>query len=134
MVPYMPNFIDEFHRRHDMRYGYEDSARPTQVVNVRIRVVGPSGTAYRTTRAGEQGEAAGAAQVDTIAMYSDGRWLEAPVYDRQQLHAGNRLAGPALITEYSATTVVPADFAARVDQQHNLIIRPGATPSPTGRE
>ena len=54
MVPYMPNFIDEFHRRHDMRYGYEDSARPTQVVNVRIRVVGPSGTSYRTTREGNR--------------------------------------------------------------------------------
>ena len=133
MVPYLPNFIDEFHRRHDMRYGYEDSARPTQVVNVRIRVVGPSGTSYRATREQEQGEEAGAAQVDTIAMYSDGQWIEAPVYDRQRLHAGNRLPGPALITEYSATTVVPADFVARVDQQHNLILRPGSSPSPSER-
>ena len=66
-------------------------------------------------------------------MYIDGQWHQAPVYDRQRLHAGNRLAGPALITEYSATTVVPADFVARVDQQHNLILRPGAAPSPTGR-
>jgi N-methylhydantoinase A len=133
MVPYLPNFIDEFHRRHDMRYGYEDSARPTQVVNVRIRVVGPSGTSYRSASEPEQGEEAGAAQVDTIAMYSDGQWRQAPVYDRQRLHAGNRLTGPALITEYSATTVVPADFTARVDQQHNLVLRPGSSPSPSGR-
>ena len=133
MVPYIPNFIDEFHRRHDMRYGYEDSARPTQVVNVRMRVVGPSGTSYRSTREGEQGEEASAAQVDTIAMYSDGQWCQAPVYDRQRLHAGNRLSGPALITEYSATTVVPADFVARVDQQHNLILCLGSAPSPFGR-
>jgi N-methylhydantoinase A len=131
MVPYMPNFIDEFHRRHDMRYGYEDSARPTQVVNVRIRVVGPSGTSYRPTRELEQREEARAAQVDTIAMYSAGQWRQAPVYDRQRLHAGNRLAGPALITEYSATTVVPADFVARVDQQHNLVLR--LAPSASGR-
>jgi N-methylhydantoinase A/oxoprolinase/acetone carboxylase beta subunit len=67
--------------------------------------------------------------VDTIAMYSDGQWRQAPVYDRQRLHAGNRLSGPALITEYSATTVVPADFVARVDPQHNLILRPGSAPS-----
>ena len=125
VVPYMPNFIDEFHRRHDMRYGYEDSARPTQVVNVRMRVVGPSGTSYHTPSAGEQREEARAAQVDTMAMYVDGHWRQAPVYDRQRLHAGNRVAGPALITEYSATTVVPADFVARVDRQHNLVLRPG---------
>jgi N-methylhydantoinase A len=133
LVPYIPNFIDEFHRRHDMRYGYEDSARPTQVVNVRMRVVGPSGTSYRATREREQGEEASAAQVDAIAMYSDGQWCQAPVYDRQRLHAGNRLSGPALITEYSATTVVPADFVVHVDQQHNLILRPSSSPSPTGR-
>jgi N-methylhydantoinase A len=125
VVPYMPNFIDEFHRRHDMRYGYEDSARPTQVVNVRMRVVGPSGASYRTPSEGEQREEARAAQVDTMAMYVDGHWRQAPVYDRQRLHAGNGVAGPALITEYSATTVVPADFVARVDRQHNLVLRPG---------
>jgi N-methylhydantoinase A len=124
VVPYMPNFIDEFHRRHDMRYGYEDSARPTQVVNVRMRVVGPSGASYRTPSEGEQREEARAAQVDTMAMYVDGHWRQAPVYDRQRLHAGNGVAGPALITEYSATTVVPADFVARVDRQHNLVLHP----------
>jgi N-methylhydantoinase A len=132
IVPYIPNFIDEFHRRHDMRYGYEDSTRPTQVVNVRIRVVGPSGTSYRPTREWDQGEEAHAAQVDTIAMYSAGQWCQAPVYDRQRLHAGNRLAGPALITEYSATTVVPVDFVARVDPQHNLILRLGSSSSGRG--
>ncbi len=34
MVPFGPSFVEEFHRRHERRYGYEDSARPTQVVNV----------------------------------------------------------------------------------------------------
>src|SRR5215467_1372890 len=151
VVPYMPNFIDEFHRRHDMRYGYEDSARPTQVVNVRIRVLGPSCTSYRTPGEGEQreegrhvsdgsgtgryslrspsadavAEDARAAQVDSMAMYVDGHWRQAQVYDRQRLHAGNRVAGPALITEYSATTVVPADFVAHVDRQHKLVLHPG---------
>ena len=125
VVPYRPNFIDEFHRRHDMRYGYEDSTRPTQVVNVRMRVLGPSGTSYRTPSAGEQREEARAAQVDTMAMYVDGQWRQAPVYDRQRLHAGNRVSGPALITEYSATTVVPADFVARLDRQYNLVLQPG---------
>src|SRR4029450_11522586 len=87
MVPYSPNFIEEFNPPHDMGLGFEAHARPTR----------------------------------------------APVSARQALAPGNRFSGPALITEYSATTVVPADFVARVDQQHNLILRPGAAPSPTGR-
>jgi N-methylhydantoinase A len=128
MVPYMPNFIDVFHRR---RYAWlgEVAQCPTQGECAHAQFVG---TSYHTTREGEQGEEARAAQVDTIAMYSDGQWRQAPVYDRQRLHAGNRFSGPALITEYSATTVVPADFVARVDQQHNLVLSPGSSPSGRG--
>jgi N-methylhydantoinase A len=121
-VPYTPSFIDDFHRRHDMRYGYEDSTRPTQVVNVRIRVVGVSGAAYHAPRAQAHAADAQAAQVDTLPMYVEGRWLQAPVYDRQRLHAGYRVSGPALITEYSATTVVPAAYVAQVDAQQNLVL------------
>jgi N-methylhydantoinase A len=134
VVPYTLMFVDEFHQRHERRYGYEDSARPTQVINVRLRVVGPAGTTYRPARALEQGGDARAAQVDTIPMYIDGQWRHAPVYDRQRLHAGDRLSGPALITEYSATTVVPADFTVRVDGYHNLLLQPQSAPlSPEGR-
>lgn len=128
VVPYVPNFIDEFHRRHDQRYGYADSARPTHVVNVRMRVVGPSGTSYRMPRANVPSTGASAAPVDTIPMYVDGRWRQAPVYDRQRLPADARLAGPALIAEYSATTVVPADYVAHVDRQYNLVLRPASAP------
>jgi N-methylhydantoinase A len=122
-VPYMSAFVDEFHRRHERRYGYEDSTRPTQVVNVRIRVIGPSGTSYSPSKEPEQPCDVPQVQVDTITMFNSGQWQEAPVYDRQRLPTGARFHGPALVTEYSATTVVPADFAARVDGQHNLILR-----------
>ncbi|MGQ4808764.1 Acetophenone carboxylase gamma subunit [Candidatus Entotheonellaceae bacterium PAL068K] len=123
VVPFTPAFVNAFHRRHEQRYGYEDSARPTQVVNVRIQVLGPSGTVYRPAAEPEQPGDGGQAQVDTIAMFDAGHRPEAPVYDRQALRAGDRFHGPALVAEYSATTVVPADFAARVDAQHNLILR-----------
>jgi N-methylhydantoinase A len=122
-VPFTPAFIDEFHRHHEWRYGYQNSARPTQVVNVRLRVVGPSGTSYRVHRGPAQRREARPARVDTIRMFVDGLWQEAPVYERQHLRAGDRLHGPALVVEYSATTVVPRDFGARVDSQYNMILR-----------
>jgi N-methylhydantoinase A/oxoprolinase/acetone carboxylase beta subunit len=56
-------------------------------------------------------------------MFVAGQWQEAPVYDRQQLQPGDRFYGPALVAEYSATTVVPRDFGARVDSQQNIILR-----------
>jgi N-methylhydantoinase A len=123
IVPFTPNFVDEFHRRHEQRYGYEDSSRPTQVVNVRMRVVGPSGTVYRAAKTLEHSGDARQAQVDSIRMFVNGQWQEAPIYDRQPLQPGDRFHGPALVVEYSATSVVPADFAARIDSQHNIILR-----------
>lgn len=129
IVPYSADFVAAFHHRHEMRYGYADSNRPTQIVNVRIRAVGPSDTVYRPEKAPEQGKAAGQAQVDTIPMYLNGQWQQAPVYDRQRLLPGNQLQGPALITEYSATTVVPAEFTALVDGYRNLLLQVGEPPS-----
>ena len=45
------------------------------------------------------------------------------MYDRQRLQPGQRLSGPALITEYSATTVVLDDFTVRVDDHCNLVLQ-----------
>ena len=49
-----------------------------------------------------------------------GRWREAAVYHRADLHCGARLSGPALITEPQTTTLVSADFDARVDGAGNI--------------
>ena len=44
------------------------------------------------------------------------------VYERARLKAGNRIAGPALIFEYSATTAVPPGYACVVDGYRNLLM------------
>jgi N-methylhydantoinase A/oxoprolinase/acetone carboxylase beta subunit len=48
------------------------------------------------------------------------------LYDRMQLHAGDRFAGPAVIVEYSATTYVPDGGVACVDALGNLVIEVAA--------
>jgi N-methylhydantoinase A len=46
------------------------------------------------------------------------------VYDRSRLRPGNRIDGPAIVTEFDATTVVLAGYSADVDRYLNLIINP----------
>ena len=41
---------------------------------------------------------------------------------RERLRAGNRLAGPAVLAEYSGTTVLPPGWRARVDTYENLLL------------
>ena len=122
VVPWSDRSSEEFHRRHESRYGYADNTRPTLIVNVRIRVMGPAGVAHRPLLAADT-LPDGDAHVDTVRMWGEGGWRQTPVYDRQRLRPGRRLPGPALITEYSATTVVPADFTAHLDDAFNLVLQ-----------
>ena len=50
------------------------------------------------------------------------QFLEAPVYLREQLMPGARLAGPALITESQTTTVVGANYTAEVDSRGHIVM------------
>jgi 5-oxoprolinase (ATP-hydrolysing) len=49
----------------------------------------------------------------TVPLHS-GRWLQAGLYVREQLKAGALIAGPAVITEQNATTVVEPGWQARL--------------------
>jgi len=48
-----------------------------------------------------------------------------PVFERRDLASGRPMRGPAVITEYSATTVIPAGKRFWVDAAENLIIKIG---------
>ncbi|MDX1654997.1 MAG: hydantoinase B/oxoprolinase family protein, partial [Candidatus Competibacteraceae bacterium] len=69
------------------------------------------------------------APLERVHLYGAGEWQQAPVYDRQAMHPGDRVEGPALIIEPNATTVVEPGWQAQVnDRQHLLLTR--ITPRP----
>jgi len=55
-------------------------------------------------------------------VWFDGKWLDTPIYARDRLRPFTRFAGPAVVAEYSSTTVVPPGWMARVDAAKNLIL------------
>lgn len=58
------------------------------------------------------------------ASYMDGRKVNAVVYDRSRLRAGNRIEGPAIIMEMDSTTVILPKHHCVVDKLGNLLIYP----------
>jgi N-methylhydantoinase A/oxoprolinase/acetone carboxylase beta subunit len=48
------------------------------------------------------------------------RWQDVPVYRRDTLAAGQKLAGPALVIQLDATTYLPEGWRAEVDTEGNL--------------
>jgi N-methylhydantoinase A len=110
-----------FHELHRQRYGFADAARPVEIVNLRLRMIAAS-EPYEPERqavvAGD-GSAACSAQRE---VWFEGGWRTTRFYKRELLRPGDTIAGPAMITEYTAATLVVPGCAARVDGLGNLVI------------
>ena len=58
-------------------------------------------------------------------VYFDGVWRATHLYARERLRPGDRISGPALVIEYSSTTVLPPGCDLRVDGYGALVIDVG---------
>jgi len=120
-VPFVPEFLQRFHQMHQKRYGYADDRKTVEIVNVRLRVAIPGEAVEFPTFSGGDGDAA-QALIETRPMIFAGKNLSGRVYQRERLEPGDRLDGPAVVVEYSATTVLPPDWTALVDVYKNLVM------------
>ena len=65
----------------------------------------------------------GIVQAEThVQMFSNGAYQPTPLYRSQNLHPGNRIPGPAIITDANATTVVEPEWQAEVATQGHLLL------------
>jgi N-methylhydantoinase A len=120
-VDWDANSAERFHREHERRYGYADHSRQVEAVTVRLRSVVPSETGGFPQEKCIPGNGARAA-VGEKQIYIDGHWAPGVVYDREKLGSGDVFSGPAIVTEYSATTFVPPGCRVEVDRLLNMVI------------
>ena len=114
-------FLSRFHAEHQRRYGYADREREVEVVNLRVRVRLPTvapAFAPEPLRAGDGQQAV----VAERPVFEEGAWQPAKIYERERLRAGDRFAGPCILTEYSATTYLPRFAHTTVDRWMNLVV------------
>jgi len=119
-VPWSNRFEAAFHAAHLERYGYADGSRPIEIVSLRLRGAGITqkpGIKRERANKGHRAE-----PPHTARVYWTERATRVPVYDRKELSAGDRFAGPAVITEYSSTTLIPPRCKVEVDPWANLVI------------
>jgi N-methylhydantoinase A len=111
-----------FHREHEKAYGHAHPGRPLEIVNLRLRLaIRTPKPQLRVRRTGNPDPAR--ARVKTKPVWFAGSFHPTRLYDRERLEAGTRISGPAVVFEYSSTTVVPPDFSCEVDKCLNLILR-----------
>lgn len=119
--------VARFHALHARRFGYSDPSRPVEIVTLRVLAVAGTRRPKHVPEALVRGRGL-TARIGPHRVFEDGRWRRALLYDRARLRHGDRIAGPAIIVELSATTYVPRHWNATVDSLRNLVLTPAARP------
>jgi N-methylhydantoinase A len=118
-VPDVSILQNRFFAEHQARYGHFDETAPIEIVSARLiaRVVGRalSPSRYRPVPMPEKN------CVADVWFDSSGP-TKTNVLARGTLTSGQIIPGPAVITQFDSTTVVPPSCNATVDDAHNIII------------
>ncbi len=136
-VPYTRDLIRDFRIEHQRRYGYSYPKREVELVTLRLRAKiksqqssvakGSAPTHVGTDALGRPGRAKfGNMVADRARIFFSGKKLLSAIYSRDSLPPGKKCSGPAVVTEYSATTAVPPGMSVRSERSGNLIIEVSA--------
>ncbi len=106
-VPIGDDLDERFNALHEQLYGFRMPDTASEIVNLRA-----VGTGDRPKPELPEGD-----------LHGPDPGGEGPVYERAALQPGNRVSGPAVITEFDSTTVVLEGYEAEVDRYFNILIR-----------
>jgi N-methylhydantoinase A len=116
--------LESFDAQHRLDYGYAFDDAEVELITV--RVIGTDRIEPLRLRPLER---ANGASYDAALLYSrqttfdDGTTADTPRYDRGQLRAGHRVAGPAVLIQHNSTVLVPPAYTAEVSEYGSLHVR-----------
>jgi N-methylhydantoinase A len=115
---------ERFHALHEHAYTYR-LASAIELVN--FHVVGSSPTPKPDPLSFEVERGDGRPKAQRVVDYDEDGHLESPIFERSNLRPGVPVAGPAVIEEPAATTVVYPGQRATIDTIGNIVIETGVT-------
>jgi N-methylhydantoinase A len=115
--------ITEFHAIHEQLYSFQLPGHPTEVLDLRLELIGVRDPAPIPSEAfGDEDPAPALTGRRPVYFESIGNFEETPVFDGQLLAPGQLIAGPAIIEEPTTTVVVYPGQEAMVDQYRTYVI------------
>src|SRR5271165_1607760 len=131
-LPFTKNLLADFQQEHQRRYGYSHPTREVELVTLRLRATLTSasarvgtGTLASSSRAKPRDPIRaqlGPPSAPKAPVLFEGKKLTTTIHSREELTPGKKYFGPDIITEYSATTVIPPHKRFHLDHAANLIV------------
>src|SRR5438270_2542847 len=141
-IPLTKDLLRDFQQEHHRRYGYAHPSRELELVTIRLQAIMKSPPLESITNrvatlndetSNDVGTAApgspdraqlGRLSTPKARVVFEGKKQETSIHSRDILRPGKKYLGPAIITEYSATTVIPPGSRFHKDRAGNLLIIP----------
>jgi N-methylhydantoinase A len=113
-----------FDEVHEKIHGHAAKEKPVEVVSYRLRVrVGvPKYQPQALPAAAPSAPPPAAIKGTRRVAFEADKTRDTTIYDRDELAVGVTFAGPAIVEQFDATTVVPPGWRAFVDRHGNLIL------------
>ncbi len=122
-VPATADWVEAFHSTHHRRFGFSRQVAPVEAVTLRVsaaaQVIRPESLEVGRSTESPQPQ-------EKKAVHLDGAWHEIPLFTRDSLRAGQKLEGPAIVVEYSATTWIPTGWHAEIADFGDLLLAIGS--------
>jgi N-methylhydantoinase A len=113
---------ERFHALHEQFYAFRIPGSPIEFVNLRAVGIGTVRKPEIVARDEGPADPGPAIKGRRMVNYDSDGWRESTLYERDRLQPGMRLAGPAIVEEPAATTVIFPGQQLRVDRYGNLIV------------
>jgi N-methylhydantoinase A len=116
-VKLTPRFVADFHEAHRRTFGHAAPDAPVEAVNLRLR---SSATEFAPPIDSLHRPRSKPSPIGRATVLTGSAMHRAPIYERDSLGEGARIAGPAIVVEMSATSYLAPEFSLRVDRYGNL--------------
>jgi N-methylhydantoinase A len=120
-VPFTHQVIETFHQYHKRAYGYFNSNKAIDIVNIRIRAIGVVEKPSFPVQPTGSSDPTSAFIENHPVMLFNGE-TQVPFYVWEGLSPGNKILGPAIVLRPDTTIFILEGDAARMDEYLNLII------------
>ncbi len=110
----------DFHRRHELFYGYAFPEEILELVHFKVTAIGPT-PSIRLPPLRSDGPSVPTA-TRQVYFGDTEKPLECPIFHRSALRAHCALRGPTVIEEEASTSLLEPDYGLKVDTYGNLIL------------
>jgi N-methylhydantoinase A len=116
------DIMRDFHLQYERRYGKgtTNPAAPIEALSWEVRAAALAATPppAEVPMSGD----ASAERKTQRQVYFEGGWRQTPIYERDALHAGSQVLGPAVIEAPDTTILIHPRDTAHMDRSGNIVI------------